>query len=456
MALLEIYKDKNKDSDWAEKFFSLAKNKKGNVFKYINTNFRTQSAFTHQFKEFEGVEGVERNEWRMQDAHKQEVDKQRVVKLLEAKLFQEFKNGGLRYKKTEKGISYKKHINYEFLENEKWIVNYLYLINGNYVNEKNHIIERTKEVLRLFQLLNLEDKVSTLFKNVLNAGDIKKLMREDLFYIMSFYDDVEFLEMYFKSNAEEKQELHEYIIKNFGEQNDLCCISRKYKPGGNYNYTMAIDEMRVFYTTHLLLKIKMESLQGVLVSLLSMYGENFELDQKKVLTYIKEEDEIFEPILLDVFEIEEDPVEVETDEDVEDRKSLIYIDTTTKMGRMKANQIFSMKKKKAREATKHKCSLEKYRGCEKHYFTSKMTNKNYIEVHHLIPREYSNRFNNSIEVMPNYVVLCPSCHQLIHKAVDRERKDHLTKLLNERKEKLSHLNLVLDINELLEFYGVDV
>ena len=456
MTLLGIYKNKNGNVDWVEKFSSLAKNNKGSVFKCINTNFRTQKSFIHQFESFESIEGVGRDEWPVQDTNKQEYDKQRVVKLLEAKLFQEFKNGGLRYKKTKKGVSYRKYIDYEFSEDEKWIVNYLYLVNGNYTNEKNHIIEKTREILKLFQLLKLEDEISTLFKKALSAGNVKELVKEDLFYVMSFYDDVEFLEIYFNSTKEEKTELQKYIIKNYEEQNNLCCVSKKYRSGGNYRYNMAIDEIKVFYTTHLLIKAKTENLQETFACLLNMYKENFKIDKEKILTYIKEEDEIFEAILLDVFEIEEDIVEITTDEDIRDESPLDYIDTTTKEGRMVASQIFSKKKKKVRELAQYKCSLEKYRSCEKHYFTSKMTNKNYIEVHHLIPKEYSNRFSHSIEVIPNYVTLCPSCHQLVHKAVDRERKDHLTKLLSDRKENLSHLNLVIETDELLEFYKVDI
>ena len=457
MSLLEIYKDRNNDSAWMERFSSLAKNNKGRVFEYVNTNFRTQKAFITHFKEFENIESVERGDWNTQKNHGQEADKHRVVKLSEAKLFQVYKSGeDLKYRKTQKGVSYKKYIDLNLQENESWIINYLYLINGNYGNKNNHIIERTKEVLKLFQLLDLGDKESLLFKSAHNTKNQKELFEEDLFYTMSFYDDIEFLEIYFKSDTEEKKELQEYIIKNFEEKNNLCCISRKYKSGGNYSHGMAIDEIKVFYTTFLLIKIKDKNQQNIFTSLLDAHNKFFKLNKYAILDHIQKEHNIFEPISLDILEIEEEDAEIETVEDVTKESPIEYIDTTIREGRLKANQIFQMKKRKVRELAQYECSLKEYRGCEKHYFTSKATNKNYIEIHHLIPKEYSNRFNNSIEVLSNYVTLCPNCHQLVHKAVDRERKDHLTKLLSERKEKLSHLGLAIETDELLEFYGIDV
>lgn len=43
------------------------------------------------------------------------------------------------------------------------------------------------------------------------------------------------------------------------------------------------------------------------------------------------------------------------------------------------------------------------------------------------------------------VVLCPSCHGLVHKAADRERKPFLRKLLNDRKEKSTTREYVVQL-----------
>lgn len=454
--LLEVYKEKNADPAWKNTFFSLGRNMKGRAFKYQNTNFRHQKSYIHHFTQFEEIEDKDRADWPTQDGHGQEIDKQRVVKMLESKLFKRGLGSHVSYNKTEKGFSYRKYIDRKFADNESWIINYLYLLDGNYGNEKNHVVQTTKEILKLTHLIDInEDKRSHLFKDVLLAKKTKDIIQKDLFYLMSFYGDPEFIEIYFHSVDQEKETLHEYIIKNIEEDNKLCCISHKYRQGGNYSFPMAIDEIKVFYITSLLLEIKSTNVQYVFNKLLAEYGRFFDFNRDVVFDYLEEEMEVFESILSEALNIEEEIVESDKHEELIEKSPLDYIDTTTKQGRARVNQIFSMKKKKARELENYKCSLEMKRNCQNHYFTSKATKNNYVEIHHLIPKEYSNRFSNSIEVFPNYVTLCPSCHQLVHKAEDRERKDHLTELLNQRKERLAALNLNIEIEELIEFYGIE-
>lgn len=458
MKLLDIYKEKNSDHVWKLKFFSLADGKSGRVFKYINTNFRTQHSFINQFNEFEKVENVVRESWETYQNYSPEKDKHRVIKLLEAQLFKkQLIEQSSRYVKTKKGILYKKYIDKRYGKNESWIINYLYLLNGNYRNEKNHIFETTKELVKNLTMLDIEiNDILLLCKETLKAKKLEDLVRKDLFYVMSFHGDIEFLEVYFKSNNTEKQTLHKYILKNIAENNKLCCISHKYASGGNYSLSMAIDEIKVFYLTFILSRITNNGLEYIYSNLLKTYNKIFSFNEGIVADYLQQESEIFDLILEDVLEIETEEYAVEFDigREEEEEKIPPYIDVTTKQGRNDANKIFARKKHLARELSEYKCSLESHRNCNEHYFTSKSTNKNYVEVHHLIPKEYSNRFPNSIEVFANYVTLCPNCHELVHKAVDRERKDHLRNLLKNRKDKLSKFNLNIEIEELLKFYGI--
>lgn len=73
-------------------------------------------------------------------------------------------------------------------------------------------------------------------------------------------------------------------------------------------------------------------------------------------------------------------------------------------------------------------------------------------MHHLIPRSYSQKFSNSIEVFSNYISLCPKCHRLIHQAVKTERDIVIRILFSERKERLKNTGLDIKENELLEMY----
>ena len=112
-----------------------------------------------------------------------------------------------------------------------------------------------------------------------------------------------------------------------------------------------------------------------------------------------------------------------------------------------------MRKKIAREKSHYTCELENYKGCR--YFTSKTTNHNYVEVHHFVPREFRNNFENSVDVLANYITLCPHCHRLIHLATDRERIDVIRYIYNQRKDRLKNCGIEVEFEDLLSFYNVE-
>lgn len=166
-------------------------------------------------------------------------------------------------------------------------------------------------------------------------------------------------------------------------------------------------------------------------------------------------------ILEDAFRIEsnyfipskyanENYVEIEESILIFKDKPELRIDDTYEYGRRKSQTIFIKRKDVVRKEAFYKCTLEKIKNCS--YFKSKKTNNNYVEVHHLIPRSYSQKFSNSIEVFSNYIVLCPNCHRLIHQAVKIERERVIKILFNKRKGRLKNSGLEIKENELLEMY----
>ena len=46
----------------------------------------------------------------------------------------------------------------------------------------------------------------------------------------------------------------------------------------------------------------------------------------------------------------------------------------------------------------------------------------FVEVHHLIPMEKQNDFEDSLDVPENIVALCPNCHRKIHLASKSEKQ----------------------------------
>lgn len=85
-------------------------------------------------------------------------------------------------------------------------------------------------------------------------------------------------------------------------------------------------------------------------------------------------------------------------------------------------------------------------------FTSKRTNHNYVETHHLIPMKLQKAFENSLDVPANIVSLCPTCHRLFHHALFGERTRLIQHFYAERKDLLKRFGIEIGIDELLEAY----
>ena len=147
------------------------------------------------------------------------------------------------------------------------------------------------------------------------------------------------------------------------------------------------------------------------------------------------------------------PLMVEKDLSDIEIKELSLSDATDKEGAIALDIVSSSLKKLAKLNTGYKCVLEECEMCK--YFTAKENNKNYLEIHHLIPREFANDFDAPIEILDNYIALCPNCHRKIHLAVDTERKHMINTLFNQRKDKLSEHGLSVDIKTLYNYYKID-
>jgi len=92
-------------------------------------------------------------------------------------------------------------------------------------------------------------------------------------------------------------------------------------------------------------------------------------------------------------------------------------------------------------------------------FLRKKNRLPYTEPHHLIPFQYDNQFEYSLDVEANIVSLCSNCHNKIHYGADIE---HMIRLLwEQRKDELEAAGLLemksgvkLTVEILLSFYGV--
>ena len=83
-------------------------------------------------------------------------------------------------------------------------------------------------------------------------------------------------------------------------------------------------------------------------------------------------------------------------------------------------------------------------------FISRKTGKSYMEPHHLIPLEYWESFENSLDVEANIVCLCSNCHNEIH--YGKYSGDLIKSLYEKRKDELESAGLDINIDSLVEMY----
>lgn len=108
----------------------------------------------------------------------------------------------------------------------------------------------------------------------------------------------------------------------------------------------------------------------------------------------------------------------------------------------------AQKKANALMKAKFKCECD-----ENHEtFICRTTNKPYVEAHHLIPMEYYDEFEYSIDVEANIVALCSNCHREIHHG--KNAKEKIIILYNKRRELLENAGVPIELDQLLVWYNI--
>lgn len=105
---------------------------------------------------------------------------------------------------------------------------------------------------------------------------------------------------------------------------------------------------------------------------------------------------------------------------------------------------------KALRLSEYKCAYD-----ESHTsFTSKVTGKRYLEMHHLVPMKYQREFDVSLDREAQLLALCPTCHRQTHHGTDEEKENMLRKLFYDRREKLEAIGIEIGFKELRKMYGI--
>lgn len=468
MKLLDLYKELNKNTELFDFYVSTSSRKGGKVFSFISTNYRgilTQSGgelkgFAKGLSVIENVEGIKRSEWAHSTKAQQEVEKQHVVNMRKSEFFRVVDDA---YQKTSRGIVFKKLIDNEILTyNEKKLICLLLLLPGYFSDTPNYILEQTKNFYnRCVECGYKEVDILNMQKDFVKTCPevVSEMFNKDYIFLDSFYQvfgEIDFVKIFKEASEKDKSDLKEYISDNYTNKNYNCILSKKYKPGGNYTKNTVVDNALIMYIAKKIIDDTAVDFDNFIKNLLGYYSEMFHINTKHVRAFIYDTDKnnsVFHVIFCKIKNIPISPLAVEKDLTPEELKELSSSDSTDESGATALDMVSSSLKKLAKLNSGYKCVLDECEMCK--YFTAKESNQNYLEIHHLIPREFANDFDYPIEIIENYIALCPNCHRKIHLAVDGERKHMINILFSQRKDLLSKHGLIIDQKQLYKYYKID-
>lgn len=85
-------------------------------------------------------------------------------------------------------------------------------------------------------------------------------------------------------------------------------------------------------------------------------------------------------------------------------------------------------------------------------FISDKTREQFVEAHHLIPMQFQDDFNLSLDVPENIISLCPNCHRAFHHADNETKKELVLKFHKNRDHKLTIRGIAITLDNLLKHY----
>ncbi len=470
MSLLDLYKNLSSNSIVHDYYVSTGAKSAGKVFSFINTNYRgiltlrgnELQGFAKGFRVMESVEGKPRSIWDRSTVTNQEKQKQHVVNMRQSELFRVVDD---TYQKTSRGIVFKKMLDDQNLTYyEKKFVCLLLLLAGYFSYIPNYIIEQTKLFFSRCndagyhddQVLNLQ---KDFIKCIRDNSEMREVFQHDYLYLDSFYrkcDDIDFLSIYNKSTIKEKDDLKLFIQNNYEMHRYDCILSHKFKPAGNYTKNTVVDNAWILFVSKRIIDGNNKNFDEFIKNAILAYRELYDIDEKRVRSFIYDTDKnrsVFNIIYYRIMNLPIPTMQVSRGLTHEEIKELSSSDATDVNGAQALDMVSSELKKLAKLYTNYTCALEECEMCK--YFTSKESGNNYLEIHHFIPKEFANDFDTPIEILDNYVALCPNCHRKIHLAVDNERKHMINTLYNQRKEKLDKHGLHIDLSQLYDYYRID-
>lgn len=296
------------------------------------------------------------------------------------------------------------------------------LIWGQGSGRSNSAIQKKNRDRILKQVNNLDETYSFFLAN--NEGSRELYVGK----INNLYDKGEL-----SQNSLETQYIPSYYSETVGTSSDInnlfVDVSTFFRVSSDYldNITLESNGKKILSIKNsssvFLVNID-DKLESLLLELLNDSEENFQYQVEQEM--LSEEDEQSESL-------EDRPME--------------------KPSKTSNGKTYSYKRntKVSKKAIRHADYICEFDSSHR-AFTSRVTNKNYVEAHHLVPMEYQDKFEVSLDVEANIVSLCPSCHKKLHHATFSEKEPLLKQLYDARKTRLESCGVEIEENDLLDYY----
>ena len=294
MNILEFYLEQQKYPEWYQKFQSMAKDKSGKIFNYSSTTYRYMRNFIADVDKFWRLNGIPMDKWPTYDDGQKE-DKQRTLPLSLANFIYRKED---RYFFTGAGLTCKDIIDADTTDNEEWLLLYLLLLDYKSEWRNNDIIHTSKEYIKYLLDAGLkEEDILTYLEDLQTLDNIEDIMKTDIFWLITFAKDKQFIEKYINSTEDEKSMLQTYVINEQKNRKSKDCIGHKFVGGGQMLTGQFIDECKTLYVTYSVTKKQYESFEEMLDTLFDIYNNISTVsDYDKIKSFIEGHRSIYEDI----------------------------------------------------------------------------------------------------------------------------------------------------------------
>ena len=250
MNILEYYITQQSNKLWYEKFLSTSGKMSGKTFSYINTNFRSINSFLVQFIKITSKLGKNRNEWNSYLPGGQEADKHRIVNLANAEFIT---LNGEKYNITYKGLVLLDLDLANLSESENWFLLFLLLLDYHNDRQLDLILTVNGTFEKLEQIGFDKTNILRMLSEAFLIKSKQDLFSKDIFWLISFINDNDFLKLFVSSDEKEKNRLKEYVIDCSSYKDSFDLIAHKFKNSGVYNLKTFKEDLKVLYFTKILL-----------------------------------------------------------------------------------------------------------------------------------------------------------------------------------------------------------